>query len=352
MPLLFISKQLIINGIYDRIATKELFGGQEMNKKETKNLITYNKTMDLNLFRTFFVVAELGSISKAADRLYVSQPSISYSIKSLETQLGVKLFNRTGKGVELTPEGKNLKFYVESAYNSICIGERSIKLESNSQMLGELSIGVPSHIGVFFLSKYLSIFHKKYPNIKIHISTRPTSKLVEFLELHKIDLIVDAIPITGKNKDVLVKRLTSFDCCFAVNKNNPLSKNNKPLSYQELSELPLMLPGKSSNTRNSINNYFLSSNIIVDPVIEVSTTDMMIDFVRKDMGVGYFIEEAIRDELKNGSFVKICLKKPLPKQEIACAYIEDYLTIGTQKFMQLLEENCKKVNIKDTKKPT
>ena len=58
-----------------------------------------NKNIDLNLFRTFFLVAETGSISKTAEKLFVSQPSISYSIKSLENSLDVKLFNRTGKGV-------------------------------------------------------------------------------------------------------------------------------------------------------------------------------------------------------------------------------------------------------------
>jgi DNA-binding transcriptional LysR family regulator len=310
-----------------------------------------NKNIDLNLFRTFFMVAELGSISKAAERLFVSQPSISYSIKSLESALDVKLFNRTGKGVELTTEGKNLKFYVESAYNSICIGERAINFKLNSQMVGELSIGVPAHIGVFYLSKFLLNFHNKYPNMKIHISNRPTSKLVELLELHKLDLRVDSTPIVGRSKDFVVNHLTSFECCFAVNKNNEIAKETKAFNYKELSELPLMLPGESTNTRNAIDNYFLKGNITVDPVIEVSTTEMMIDFVKRNMGVGYFVEEAIEEQLEKGLFVKLNLKNQLPKQEIACAYIEDYLTIGAKKFIALLEEYGINANNSDDEKP-
>ena len=297
-----------------------------------------NKNIDLNLFRTFFLVAETGSISKTAEKLFVSQPSISYSIKSLENSLDVKLFNRTGKGVELTPEGKNLKFYVESAYNSICIGERAINFKLNNQMVGELSIGVPSHIGVFFLSKFLLNYRNKFPNMKIHISNRSTSKLVDLLELHRIDLIVDATPIIGKSKEMLIKHLADFDCCFAVHKNSEYANLKKPLTYKELAELPLMLPGESNNNREMIDNYFLKGNVRVEPIIEVSTTDMMIDFVKRNMGVGYFVEDAIDEYLEKGTFVKLELKNELPTQEVACAYIEDYLTIGAKKFIELFGE--------------
>ena len=297
-----------------------------------------NKNIDLNLYRTFFFVAETGSLSKAAEKLYVSQPSISYSIKALESALDVKLFNRTGKGVEVTPEGKNLKFYVESAYNSLIVGERIINTKLNHHMGGELSIGVPSHIGVFFLSKFIQNFSNRYPNVKIHVTNRSTSSMIELLELHSVDLIIDATPIIGKNKKIIIEHITDFDCCFASHKNSKYYKDKKIFKVNELDSIPLILPGKSNNNRTAIDNHFAKYNIKLDPIIEVSSTDLMIDFVKRDMGVGYFIKDSIQEYLDTGLFEEIVLNHPLPSQEIAVAYIEEYITVAAKKFLEMFND--------------
>lgn len=75
--------------------------------------------IDLNLCKSFVAVAKSGSISKAAEMLYVSQPAVSRNIKILEDRLECKLFNRTAKGVELTADAQKLMYYMENAYNTI-----------------------------------------------------------------------------------------------------------------------------------------------------------------------------------------------------------------------------------------
>lgn len=297
-----------------------------------------NKNIDLNLYRTFYHVAETGSISKTAEKLFITQPSVSYSIRSLENELNVQLFKRTAKGVELTPEGKTLRFHIENAFNSINLGEKCLVGNINEIVDGELSIGVPSHIGVFFLSKYILNFHRRYPNIKINIISRPTSKLVEMLECDKLDLIVDATPIIGKNKKITVKHLKNFECCFAVHKSNKEYEKKKKISIEDLVSLPLILPGKSNNNRMVIDNYFTMQNIKPTPIIEVSTTDMMIDLVKRDMGVGYFIKDSIQEQLEKGIFEELLLQKPLPTQEVGVAYVSEYMTNILKKFIELFNE--------------
>ena len=130
--------------------------------------------MDLNLYRIFLEVAKTGSISKAASSLFVSQPSISYSIKMLEEELKCKLFNRTAKGTELTIDGEKLLFYVEGAFNMINAGCKTVK-DSENMISGEIRVGVPTHIGIFLLSKYIQKFIEKYPGIKFTIVNRATS---------------------------------------------------------------------------------------------------------------------------------------------------------------------------------
>lgn len=110
------------------------------------------------------------------------------------------------------------------------------------------------------------------------------------------------------------------------------------LLIKNLQNFHLCFLGESNNNRELIDNYFLKGNVRVSPIIEVSTTDMMIDFVKRDMGVGYFVEDAIDEYLEKGTFVKLELKNELPTQEVACAYIDDYLTVAAKKFIELFGE--------------
>ena len=103
-----------------------------------------NYEIDLNLYKTFYAVAQNKSFSKASEEIYISQPAISYSINKLEKQLGVKLFYRTTKGALLTPEGEELFGFVKTAYEYIYLGEQSIR-NSKELISGTIRIGVPTH---------------------------------------------------------------------------------------------------------------------------------------------------------------------------------------------------------------
>ena len=94
---------------------------------------------DLNLYKVFLTVAQTKNISKAAELLYISQPAISYDIKMLENALGGKLFYRTSKGVELTPEAEKLYNAVSNSFNILSVGEKIFTEDRNLQT-GELSI--------------------------------------------------------------------------------------------------------------------------------------------------------------------------------------------------------------------
>ena len=94
---------------------------------------------DLNLYKVFLTVAQTKNISKAAELLYISQPAISYDIKMLESALGGKLFYRTPKGVELTPEAEKLYNAVSNGFNILSVGEKIFTEDRNLQT-GELSI--------------------------------------------------------------------------------------------------------------------------------------------------------------------------------------------------------------------
>ncbi len=90
-----------------------------------------NHNFDFNLYRVFYAVAQTKNISKAAELLFVSQPAVSYSIKTLEEALGGTLFFRTPKGVQLTPEAEKLYEAVKKSYHSLAIGEKLFTEDKN-----------------------------------------------------------------------------------------------------------------------------------------------------------------------------------------------------------------------------
>ena len=121
---------------------------------------------NLELYKTFYYVAKAGSITAAAQQLSLTQPAVSQSMKQLEAQLNVSLFQRTAKGIRLTKEGEILFPYAESCCESIRQGEQKLKELMNLD-LGEIRIGASDMTLKYYLLPFLEQFHRRYPKIKV-----------------------------------------------------------------------------------------------------------------------------------------------------------------------------------------
>ena len=290
---------------------------------------------DYNLYKIFLYLFEEKSISKTANKLYVSQPAISYSLKELESQLGYTLFYRNSKGIEPTMEAKELYGYISTAFNILHDAEEHIK-NLNSLNIGSIRIGTPSHIGIFYLSSYISDFRKLFPGIKFEIICKSTADMVEMLETRKLDIIVDTLPINSKKK-VNKITLAKLHNCFAYNKN--VLKGVEINSVEDLKKYPLILPSATSSIRLKLDEYMESKNTKLNPVIESWTTEIMLDMVRKGVGIGYFIRNVIDTQDDKENFEVLSFDNQLPAVNVCCVYIDDFLTTATQKFVELLISN-------------
>lgn len=290
---------------------------------------------DYNLYKIFLYLYEEKSISKTANKLYVSQPAISYSLKELENQLGYTLFYRNSKGIEPTLEAKELYSYISTAFNILQDAEEHIK-NLNNLNIGCIRIGTPSHIGVFYLSNYIADFRKIYPGIKFEIVCKSTSDMVEMLEMRNLDLIVDTLPINSK-REVTKVTLSKLHNCFAYNKN--IMKNVNIEKVSDLKNYPLILPSATSSIRLKLDEYMESQNTKLMPIIESWTTEMMIEIVRKGVGIGYFVESVIDTQDDKDNFEVIRFNDDLPAVDVCCVYINDFLTTATRKFVELITSN-------------
>lgn len=294
----------------------------------------YKTNINLNLYKTFYDVAKCGSISKAAQYGFTSQPAISKSIKKLEDELGVQLFYRNLNGVELTDKGKELLYFVEKSYSNLVVAERTI-VETENLERGKLSIGMPSNIGSFFLFDKIISFHKKYPNIEITIITGSTSKLISLLDSHQVDFVIDTSPINVKlNEGMKITKLHEVQYCFVVKNNTQNSEYKDIKSLDDLKDKPLILPIPGTSNRNDLDELLLKNKVEIQNVINIHTSEMIISAIKKDLGIGYIIYNLVEDDIKKGEVEILDIKEKLPTVEINIIFDKSFLTTAPKRFIK------------------
>lgn len=285
---------------------------------------------DLNLYKTFYIVAKFKSFSEASKKLYVSQPTISNSIKKLEDQLDTKLFYRRTDGVSLTADGKEILSYIEKSYNLLMSGTRNLQ-SAKEFVKGKVSIGVRSHIGEFFLFDYIKKFHQKYPNIDISIVSRNTEQMIELLENNEIDFIIDTSPINSIYSNLKINELYELENCFVSKEKIP-----EEISFRDLNNYNIILPLDTSTPGRELDKTVSKYDIKLNPFMTIDTTEMLISAVQKNLGIGYVIKQFVQKEINNNNLFEVRIKEKLPKLMLNLVYIEDYLTYIPRAFMDMI----------------
>ena len=186
------------------------------------------------------------------------------------------------------------------------------------------------------MSEFIADFRKIYPGIKFEIISKSTADMVEMLETRNLDIIVDTLPINSQ-KNVTKITLSKLYNCFAYNKN--ILKDINIKKVEDLKNYPLILPSATSSIRLKLDEYMESQNTILKPILESWTTEMMLDMVRRGVGVGYFIRNVIDTQNDKDNFNVITFDNNLPAVDVCCVYIDDFLTTATKKFLELLTNN-------------
>ena len=294
----------------------------------------YKSNINLNLYKTFYDVAKSGSISQTAKNSYTSQPAISKSIKKLEKELDTQLFYRNLSGVELTDKGRELLYFVEKSYNNLIIAERSM-LETENLERGKLSIGMPSNIGSFFLFDKIMDFHQKFPNIEITIITGSTTNLINLLDTHKVDFVIDTSPINVRlDEGMKVTKLKVVQYCLIVKKDTRILKTSDINSLKDLVKYPLILPISGTANRNDLDNVLKDNNTNIQNIINIHTSEMIISAVKKDLGIGYVIYNLVENEIKNNEIEVLNIKEKLPTVDINIVYAPYSLTTAPKRFIE------------------
>jgi LysR family transcriptional regulator, cyn operon transcriptional activator len=267
---------------------------------------------NLEWYRVFYFTAKAGSLSKAAEELFITQPAVTHAIKQLEAKLGGQLFFRTSKGVKLTAEGEVLFTYIEQAYHFISNGERKIA-EMHQLTEGDIKIGAGDTLCRHYLLPHLKTFHEAYPKIKIQVTNRTTPETITLLKEGKIDIGLVNLPISD-NKMNIQETIRVEDCFIAGLKYKHLAET--PIALEQLINYPIILLEKGSSTRAYIDGFVEEQGLTMIPEIELGSMDLLLAFARDGFGIACVIKDFITQELSSDSIYEIELEKPIPPRNI------------------------------------
>ena len=258
---------------------------------------------NLEYYKFFYYVGKLHSITLAAEELNVSQPAVSQAIRNLERELGTTLFMRTSRGVRLTAEGQTLYGYVQRGYETIREGERKF-LEMQELTSGEVCIGASDMTLQFYLLSYLEQFHEQYPKIRITVTNAPTPETLKYLQSGRIDFGVVSTPMeTTKNMHVIPVR--EIEDVFVAGRKFEYLKGGK-LSYKELEHLPVMCLEGNTSTRKYVEEFLLGEGVVIHPEIELATSDMLIQFAKRSLGIANVVRDFAQEEIDKAGTGDLC----------------------------------------------
>lgn len=289
---------------------------------------------NLSQYKIFYEVAKAGNISRAAKELYISQPAISKAIGKLEDSLGLSLFTRSSRGVQLTAEGEILYQHTRDAFEALERGEQELRRIQEFD-IGHLRIGVSTTLCKYVLLPYLKTFIDQYPHMKVTIESQSTGQTLDRLEQQKLDLGLVAEPTP--RKDLVFIPVMDIQDIFVATKHyleNLYLREGKDTDVFNTGNI--MLLDESNMTRRHVNEYLTENGIYPRQILEVSTMDLLIEFSKIGLGIGCVIRELVQKELDLGLLVELPLKPPIRRRTIGFAYHPANQVMALKTFLEFL----------------
>lgn len=205
--------------------------------------------MDTRLLHAFVVLAETEHFGEASSKLFISQPALTKQIKTLESQLGITLFQRGRYGAKLTPEGQYLLSQSQSVLREARVLEKQARQLSEPQK-AELYAGFGLS-SLNFITPLLAKFNHAHPDITVHIDDMPSSMMENKLRLGELDLAFSRLPVTEPLKGI---SLAQERLMLAIPTQNimVLEIEDDPLHYFNILGLIQLVPEKGKNYINKL----------------------------------------------------------------------------------------------------
>jgi len=293
--------------------------------------------MDYDQLGSFLEVAKLQSFSRAAEKLFRTQPAISAQIRLLEQECGEKLFDRGGKKVLMTPAGEILYRY---AVKMLAMHQEALQAiaEINQTPRGKLVMGVNEATCLYVLPKTFARFKGLYPLVQISIYRNFSHKILQKVQEGAVDLGIVTLPLTANNLEVIP--VFRDEVQVVMPKAHPLAKN-KSIKVEEITHHPLILP-KTGHTRVVIDRLLRPYRDRIQISMELASVETIKKFVGAGLGISLISRTYAQPEVAADLLRLIPLEGQKIYRELGLVYRRDrYLSLPAKVFIEVVRETTK-----------
>ena len=253
--------------------------------------------MNFNHLAIFYAVAETGNLTRAAERLHISQPAVSKQLRELEKSLGMALFHRLSKGVRLTEGGEVLLDYARQIFDLETQAERALNELRNLER-GQLTVGASTTIGVYLLPEICAIFRTRFPGIELNLEIANTQQIQNSLLKNQVDLGLTEGFILSP--DIQAEVLGEDGIIVIAAPHHQLFQE-KTLTLSRLLREPILWRESGSGTRAVVESALRDKGFSSPPRLTLGSTEAIKRAVISGDGIAFVSKLTVEAELKSGA---------------------------------------------------
>lgn len=293
--------------------------------------------MDLHRLHVFSKVYELGSLSRSADAVFLSQPTVSGHIKSLEDELGVRLFDRLGRGVAPTQAAGILYGY---AQRMLALREEALEAvaEASGRVMGRLAVGGSTIPGHYLLPAYLAQMRSRYPELTIQLKVADTRAVADLVEQGEVEMGIIGAPVD--NPKLKLKACCADEMVLVAPLDSPLAGQAGPLTQAQVKNMPFIIREPGSGTRTTAFKALASLGLSLGDmniVAELGSTQAVRQAVLAGLGGSIISSLAVWDDISSGRMVQLNLKNLVLNREFyLVSRTGRTLSPGAEKLAEML----------------
>lgn len=247
--------------------------------------------MELRQLEYFQMASRLKNITRAAERLRVSQPNITVAVKKLEAELGIQLFDRSQKQLSLTPEGAVFLNRIELALRNI--QDAVVEVNDYKQLQkGTIKIGIPSMIGAYLFPKIFSSFQRRYSHLDIYLYEEGSMAIREQLERDELDFGI--VIISGASQNLQLLPMSTNQILACVPPQSSLAEKSS-LAFSDLENTDLIMLKEGSYLRNLVLQKLKAESMEPNIVLESNQIETIKGLVASDVGAAFLLDVIVHD---------------------------------------------------------
>jgi DNA-binding transcriptional LysR family regulator len=272
--------------------------------------------MDVNQLRTIIHVAELGSLSKAADRLHIAQPALSRQVRLLEEELGVRLFDRHGRGMVITEAGQDVLRHAQRIMNEM-EEIRAAVADDDAPLRGHVSIAMPPTVSDILSVPLVSAFQARHPEATLRIVSAYSGYLLDWLQRGEVDIAI----LFGNRLSPSLRPVPLLEEeLHLIGSPGSGLQSASPVSFASLAARRLLLPSSGHGLRKIVETCAAEAGVTLNIGVEADSYTTLKDLVAYGHGCSILPLAPLRDEISRGRLTHAPLASPVPMRRLMMSF--------------------------------